>query len=225
MWDVSETHRWFSAPVSTDVSFLRLLNKVQSRVHALVVSQLHLTLNGGVPVVLHSIVGPESGGGGIIFSKCDYKQIKGIIIIIILMRISGNSKHSPSRQHLGDLGPAVSQHAVRFVDDEILFCGPGGLLHVRVEVVVPALATLFPQSPLQVFGHHSPLFITVFIHQLDHLHTDQMKRDQVSEELSRWKHVCVPVCTPRHSRTFKFRLAFKIRRNTTSSSDTKWILV
>lgn len=92
------------------------------------------------------------------------------------MRTSGNSMRPPSRQHLGDLGPAVSQHAVGFVDDKILFWGPGGLLHVRVEVVVPALAALFPQSPLQVFGHHSPLFITVFIHQLDHLHTQQKPR-------------------------------------------------
>lgn len=84
----------------------------------------------------------------------------------------GISKRLPSRQQFGNLSPAVSQHAVRFVNDQILLCGPGGLLHVRVEVVVPALATLLPQSPLQVFGHHSPLFITVFIHQLDHLHRE-----------------------------------------------------
>lgn len=84
----------------------------------------------------------------------------------------GVSKCPPSREQLGDLGPAVSQHAVGFVDDEILLCGPGGLLHVRVEVVVPALAALLPQSPLQVFGHRGPLFITVFIYQLDHLHTE-----------------------------------------------------
>lgn len=59
IWDVCETHQRFSVRLSTDVSFLGLLNKVQSSIHAPVVPQLHLTLDGGVPVVLHSIVGPD----------------------------------------------------------------------------------------------------------------------------------------------------------------------
>lgn len=59
MWSISGTHHWIGVLLSTDVSFLRLVNKVQSRVHARVIPQLHLTLNGGVPVVLHSIISPD----------------------------------------------------------------------------------------------------------------------------------------------------------------------
>lgn len=79
------------------------------------------------------------------------------------------STQLPSGEQLGDLSPAVSQHAVGLVDNEVfLFC-PGGLLHIRVEVVVPAFPALLPQPALQVLGHNSPLLVAIPVHQVYHL--------------------------------------------------------
>lgn len=75
----------------------------------------------------------------------------------------------PSGQQFGDLRPAVSQHAVSLVDDEIFLRGPRALLDVWVEVVVPAFPALLSQTALQVFGHHRPLLAAVLLHQLNHL--------------------------------------------------------
>ena len=50
-----------------------------------------------------------------------------------------------------------------------LFLGPSGLLYLRVEMVVPALATLLPNTPLQVLGYEGPAFRPILLHQLYHL--------------------------------------------------------
>lgn len=77
--------------------------------------------------------------------------------------------HSPSRQHLGNLGPAVAQHLVGLTDDAVLLLGPAGLFHLGVEVVVPALTTLLSQTALQVLGNQCPLLGAVLLNQLDDL--------------------------------------------------------
>ena len=50
-----------------------------------------------------------------------------------------------------------------------LFLGPSGLLYLWVEMVVPALATLLPNTPLQVLGYQGPAFRPILLHQLYHL--------------------------------------------------------
>lgn len=57
------------------------------------------------------------------------------------------------------------------VDDEIFVWGPGRLLDVWIEVVVPALSALLPETALQVLGHHRPLLVAVLLHELNHLDT------------------------------------------------------
>lgn len=58
---------------------------------------------------------------------------------------------------------------MRLVDDAVLLLGPGRLLHLRVEVVVPALAALLADAALQVLGDHRPALGAVLLDQLDHL--------------------------------------------------------
>lgn len=58
---------------------------------------------------------------------------------------------------------------MRFVDDSILFLGPGGLLHLRVEVVVPTLSTLLAYAALQVLSDNGPPLRAVFVYQFNHL--------------------------------------------------------
>lgn len=56
-----------------------------------------------------------------------------------------------------------------FVYNTILFLSPGGLLHLRVEVIVPALSTLLAYTALQVLGDDGPALGAVFVHKLYHL--------------------------------------------------------
>lgn len=58
------------------------------------------------------------------------------------------------------------------VDDEVLLRRPRRLLHIGIEVVVPALSTLLPQSTLQMFGYHCPLLVAVEIHKLYNLRNE-----------------------------------------------------
>lgn len=55
-------------------------------------------------------------------------------------------------------------------DDQILLPRPAALLHRRVQVVVPALATLLPATTAQVFGDKRPALHTVLMDQRDQLH-------------------------------------------------------
>ena len=81
-------------------------------------------------------------------------------------RADVDGEYLPPREQLGDLSPAVSEQAVSLVDDEVLLCCPRRLLHIGIEVVVPTLSTLLPQSALQMLGYHGPLFVAVEIYKL-----------------------------------------------------------
>ena len=61
----------------------------------------------------------------------------------------------------------MSPLLVRAVNDPVFFLSPGRLLDLRVEVVVPALAALLPDPPLQVLGDQGPPLGAVLSHQLD----------------------------------------------------------
>ena len=50
----------------------------------------------------------------------------------------------PARQQLGNLSPAIPQDLVGLKDDAILLLCPRGLLHLGVQVVVPAFPALLP---------------------------------------------------------------------------------
>ena len=54
-------------------------------------------------------------------------------------------------------------------DDAVLLLRPAGLLHLGVEVVVPALTALLAQPALQVLGNQRPLLRAVLLDQLDDL--------------------------------------------------------
>lgn len=66
---------------------------------------------------------------------------------------------------------------MRLVDDAVLLLGPRCLLHLRVEVVVPALAALLADAALEVLGDHRPALGTVLLDQLDHL----LRREEEKE--------------------------------------------
>lgn len=55
------------------------------------------------------------------------------------------------------------------VDDEVLLLGPGGLLDLGVEVVVPTFAALLADAALQVLGDHRPALRAILVHELDDL--------------------------------------------------------
>jgi len=74
--------------------------------------------------------------------------------------------HTPSREQPGNLSPPVSQNGVGFEDDEVFFIGPGTLFDQWVELVVPALTTLFPQPSFQLPCDQGPVFGAVLVHQL-----------------------------------------------------------
>jgi len=80
---------------------------------------------------------------------------------------------SAARQFFTDLCPPVSQQAVflsrRYKEeDPLLFFGPLLDVDMRVEVVVPALATLLADPPGQMLGYEGPLVGAVFLHQTNH---------------------------------------------------------
>ena len=50
----------------------------------------------------------------------------------------------PPRQQLGNLRPTIPQDLVGLKNDAILLLCPRGLLHLRVQVVMPALPALLP---------------------------------------------------------------------------------
>lgn len=58
---------------------------------------------------------------------------------------------------------------MRLVDDPVLLLGPRCLLHLWVEVVVPAFAALLADTTLEVLGDHRPALGSVLLDQLDHL--------------------------------------------------------
>lgn len=62
------------------------------------------------------------------------------------------------------------------VDDPVLLLGPGGLLHLWVQVVVPAFAALLADATLQVLGDHRPALGAVLLNQLDHLNVRRKDR-------------------------------------------------
>lgn len=55
---------------------------------------------------------------------------------------------SPPWEQLCNFSPAVSQFLMCLVDDPVLLLGPGCLLHLWVQVVVPAFAALLADTTL-----------------------------------------------------------------------------
>ena len=74
---------------------------------------------------------------------------------------------SPAGDEFGDLGPLVAPLLVSVVDDPVLLVSPGGFLDLWVEMVVPSLAALLPDSSLQVFGNQSPSLRPVLPHEFN----------------------------------------------------------
>ena len=72
-------------------------------------------------------------------------------------------------QVLGYLGPSIAHAHVQVDEERVLVVGPRRLLDVRIEVVVPALATLFAQAAAQVLGDERPALGAVLAYQVDHL--------------------------------------------------------
>lgn len=98
-------------------------------------------------------------------SQCQFRHSSSFAFL----HIFSPNPASPAREKLGDFSPAVSQLLVRLVDDPVFLLSPGRLLHLWVEVVVPALAALLADTPLQVLGDHRPALGSILLDQLDHL--------------------------------------------------------
>lgn len=64
-------------------------------------------------------------------------------------------------EDLGDLGPLVAHNAMHEEEDPFLLFVPVDLLDARVEVVVPALATLLAYATVQVLRNEGPLLRAV----------------------------------------------------------------
>lgn len=82
----------------------------------------------------------------------------------------------PSRKKFCNLSPAVSEHMVGFLDGNVFLCGPGGLLHARVKVIVPPLTTLLAVSTLKVPANHRPLLRPIHLDQIRQLVGNQSGR-------------------------------------------------
>lgn len=113
------------------------------------------------------------------------KQMKPCVSIFPTMLEFPPDRGSPAREQLGDFGPAVAQLLVRLVDNAVLLLGPRRLLHLRVEVVVPALAALLADAALQVLGDHRPALGAVLLDQLDDLTSGKGGGEQAAKEWGR----------------------------------------
>ena len=58
---------------------------------------------------------------------------------------------SPPSEFLGDQTPSGTVDAVLLDNLNILFLGPLGLAHIRIQLVVPALPALLPLAPREMF--------------------------------------------------------------------------
>lgn len=66
---------------------------------------------------------------------------------------------STAGKHLGDLGPSISESNMTFYNDAIFFHGPVlGLVDIRIQVVVPTLATLLSTSSREMRCNGTPFF-------------------------------------------------------------------
>lgn len=79
------------------------------------------------------------------------------------------AKPKPSGKQFGDFCPAVAKAFVCLIDDAVLLLCPGGLLHLWVKVVVPALTALLANAALQMLGNDRPPLGPIFVDQLNHL--------------------------------------------------------
>lgn len=75
---------------------------------------------------------------------------------------------SAALKDFGDLGPFVAVVAMHQVQDPLLLLAPADLLDLRIQVVVPSLAALLPNSPREVLCDQSPLLRTILIDQVQH---------------------------------------------------------
>ena len=71
----------------------------------------------------------------------------------------------PTRDDVGDVRPAVARLLVRRDEQRLLRLGPRAALDVRAQVVVPPLAALLADAPVQHPRDRAPLARAVLIHQ------------------------------------------------------------
>lgn len=76
---------------------------------------------------------------------------------------------SAALEHFGDLGPLVVNDPVHQEEDPLLLLTPVYFLDQRIEVVVPALATLLSDAVFEVAGDLGPLLRAIGDHKLEHL--------------------------------------------------------
>ena len=74
----------------------------------------------------------------------------------------------PAGDQLGYLGPLVAPLLVGIEDDSVFLVSPGSFLNLRVEMVMPSLSTLLPNSPLQMLGNECPPLRPVFSNKFNH---------------------------------------------------------
>lgn len=65
---------------------------------------------------------------------------------------------------LGDVAPAIAMNEVESHDEHVFFDGPLALSDVRVQMVVPSLATLLSNASGKTLGDMGPVFGTLSDH-------------------------------------------------------------
>lgn len=72
-----------------------------------------------------------------------------------------------SGDKFGNFGPLITPLFMGVVDDAVLFFGPGRLLDLRVQMIMPSLPTLLANATFEVFGDEGPPLGPIFADELD----------------------------------------------------------
>lgn len=70
----------------------------------------------------------------------------------------------PASQSLSNLSPSVPKHLVLQKEHHFFIVTPLSLFNSRVEVIVPSLSTLLPNSTWELFSNMSPLLRSVLLY-------------------------------------------------------------
>ena len=73
-----------------------------------------------------------------------------------------------SIQYFGYLSPLVARASMKKEEDPLLFEAPSYFLNLRIQMVVPSLTALLPNTSGKVLRNLSPLLWSMCLHQLKH---------------------------------------------------------
>ncbi len=69
-------------------------------------------------------------------------------------------------ENFGDLSPLVAVVSMHQVENPLLLAAPANLLDLRVQVIVPPLAALLPNTTREVLSNQRPFLGPIFIDEV-----------------------------------------------------------